>query len=260
VLTSVFTKGLRDRTTPTVVAIVGTLLYAGLGMGVYANFDDTALDFVDQMPEAIRSIYGTDTSTSAGLVLGAMFGLMAPLMVLVYSVSGGTDASTGEERSQTLGLLLANPISRTRVLLAKAGVVGIGVVLFCIAAWGGIEAIAAVTGIDTSGQRIPAGCLQLAGLGLMFGALALAIGAGTGRSIGSGITAGIASISYLITTLLPTEPDLERFAKFTPWHLYSGGDPLNEGVDWPGLVAMLVIAAGLVALSVILINRRDLRE
>jgi ABC-2 type transport system permease protein len=259
-LTSVFAKGLRDRTTSTIAVIVGTLLYGGLGMGVYASFDDAALDFVDEMPEAIRSIYGTDTSSSAGLVLGAMFSLMAPLMILVYSISGGTNASTGEERSQTLGLLLANPISRTRVLLAKTAVVVIGVLLFCAATWGGVEAIAAITGIDTSEQRIPAACLQLAGLGLMFGGLALAIGSATGRSIGSGVTATLAAVSYLITTLLPTEPDLEQFAKFTPWYLYSGGDPLNEGVDWPGLVAMLVIAAVLVAASVVLINRRDLRE
>ena len=259
-LTSVFAKGLRDRSTSTVAVIVGTLLYAGLGMGVYASFDDTALDFVDEMPEAIRSIYGTDTSTSAGLVLGAMFSLMAPLMILVYSISGGTNASTGEERSQTLGLLLANPLSRTRVLLAQTGVVVIGVLVFCVAIWAGVEVIAALTGIDASQQKVGEASVQLAGLGLMFGGLALAIGAGTGSSIGSGITAGIATVSYLITTLLPTESDLEQFAKFTPWYLYSGGDPLNEGIDWPGLVAMLVIAGVLTALSVILINRRDLRE
>lgn len=259
-LTGVFAKGLRDRTTSTVAVIVGTLLYAGLGMGVYASFDDAALDFVDEMPEAIRSIYGTDTSTSAGLVLGAMFGLMAPLLILVYSISGGTDASTGEERSRTLGLLLANPVSRTRVLLAKAGVVVVGILVFCVAIWAGVEAIAALTGIDTSEQEILAASVQVAGLGLMFGGLALAIGAGTGSSIGSGITAGIAAVSYLVTTLLPTEPDLERFAEFTPWYLYSGGDPLNEGVDWPGLIAMLAIAAALVAMSVVLVNRRDLRE
>ncbi len=259
-LTSVFAKGLRDRTTPTLVVIVGTLLYAGLGMGVYAGIDEAALDFVDEMPDAIRSIYGTDTSSRAGLVLGAMFGLMAPLFVLVYSISGGTDASTGEERSQTLGLLLANPLSRTRVLLAKTAVIVLGVVLFCVATWGGIEAIAALTGTDTSEQQIPAACLHLAGLGLMFGGLALAIGAGTGRSIGSGIAAGVAAVSYLVTTLLPTEPDLERYAKLTPWYLYSGGDPLNRGVDWPALVAMLLIAAGLTVVSVVLINRRDLRE
>ena len=259
-LTSVFAKSLRDRTTSTVAVVVGTLLYAGLGMGVYASFDDAALGFVDDMPEALRSIYGTDTSTSAGLVLGAMFSLMAPLMILVYSISGGTDASTGEERSRSLGLLLANPVSRTRVLLAKTGVVVTGVAVFCVALWGGVEVIAALTGIDTSGQNVPAASAQLFGLGLMFGGLALAIGAGTGRSIGSSVTAGIATVSYMITTLLPTEPDLEGFARFTPWYLYSGGDPLNQGVDWVGLMAMLAIAAGLAVLSVVLINRRDLRE
>jgi ABC-2 type transport system permease protein len=260
VLTSVFAKGLRDRTSSTVAVVIGTLLYGALGMGVYSSFDDAALDFVDEMPEGIRAIYGTDTGSSAGLVLGAMFSLMAPLMVLVYSISGGTNASTGEERSQSLGLLLANPVSRTRVLLAKAAVVVIGVALFCVATWGGVEAIAALTGIDASEQNVLAACVQLVGLGVMFGGLALVIGSATGRSIGSGITATIAAVSYLITTLLPTEPDLERYAKLTPWYLYSGGDPLNHGVDWPGLIAMLAIAAALAAASVILINRRDLRE
>ena len=230
-------------------------------MGVYSSFDDAALDFVDEMPEAIRSIYGTDTSTSAGLVLGAMFSLMAPLMVLVYSISGGTNASTGEERSQTLGLLLANPVSRTRVLLAKTAVVVVGVLLFCVATWGGVEAIAALTGIDASdAERSRRLCparragsdVRRPGAGDRLGDRPLDRLGHHRRDRGGVVPrhhpAPHRARPRAVRQVHPLVPVLGWRSRST------------EGVDWPGLVAMLVIAAALAAVSVVLINRRDLRE
>jgi ABC-2 type transport system permease protein len=55
------------------------------------------------------------------------------------------------------------------------------------------------------------------------------------------------------------EPDLEPYASWSPWYLYSGGEPLQNGIDWPGLMAMTAIAAALIVASVPLYDRRDIR-
>ena len=255
-----FAKAVRDRVVFTATIGGITLFWLAFGMGVYSGFDDDALSFVSDMPEALQAMYGGTGGTSAEIIGGTMFGMVAPAMLLIFTISGGSWASTGEERSKTLALLLANPVSRTRVLLTKAAVVALGTVVLVFVIWAGAEGIAAVVGMDMGTQDLAAASIQMAGLGAMFGALALAIGAGTGRSIGSGVAGGLAAVSYLVTTLLPTNPDLETVAKFTPWYLYSGPEPLRNGVDWAFLAAMLGIAAVLALYSVLAINRRDLRE
>ena len=69
----------------------------------------------------------------------------------------------------------------------------------------------------------------------------------------------VAAISYLVTSLFPVEESLEPYASWTPWYLYSGGDPLRNGVDWSGLLTMVGLAAAMIALSVPLYDRRDVR-
>lgn len=259
-LTSLFTKSLRDRSVASLVTATVLVLLIGFSMAIYAGFDDQIGTLYSDLPDALVALYGANDGTAAGLVTSASFAMVAPMTLLVYTIGGGTGAAVGEERAKTLDLLLMNPVSRTRVLLTKTLVLVIGVVVISAALWLGSEWVAGAVGLDIYTQNILAACVQLGGLGLMFGALALAVGAWTGRVTGSAVAAGLAAVSYLVTTLLAVDPNLAELSKFTPWYLYSGGDPLLNGIVWPSLIAMLVIAGVLVAIGVVGLNRRDLRS
>jgi ABC-2 type transport system permease protein len=98
-------------------------------------------------------------------------------------------------------------------------------------------------------------------LGLVFGALALALSAATGRGkVAVFGSIGVASVSYLAASFLPLSESLAGYTKWLPFYYYLSSDPLLRGMDWGhgGILAGLTL--GLVVLSVILFQRRDLRQ
>ena len=86
-LTSVFAKAVRDRALFTASIVGITLVWLAFGMGVYSGFDDEALSFVKDMPEALQAMYGGSGGTSAEIIGGTMFGMLAPAMLLVFTSS-----------------------------------------------------------------------------------------------------------------------------------------------------------------------------
>lgn len=258
-LTGVFAKTVRDRGLAILLVAVILVFLSGFSMAIYSGFDDGVLSFYDDMPEALTALYGVNDGTAAGIVTGAIFNVLGPILLLVAAISGASDAAIGEERRESIGLLLANPLSRRHLLLSKMAVMVIGVAVIAVMLWGGSLAVSELVGLDLAGRDVGAASVQMIGLAWMFGALALVIGAATGQRYGSGIAAFVAAISYLVTNLFPVEPDLEPYASWSPWYLYSGGEPLQNGIDWPGLMAMTAIAAALIVASVPLYDRRDIR-
>ena len=57
--------------------------------------------------------------TPVGAGVFELFSLMAPLLLIVFSIGAGASAIAGEEDRHTLELLLANPVSRCRIVLEK---------------------------------------------------------------------------------------------------------------------------------------------
>ena len=53
------------------------------------------------------------------------------------------------------------------------------------------------------------------------------------------MAAGLAVLSYFVTTLLPVVEELQYVAKLTPWYLYSGAEALYEGID-PVLLTLAI--------------------
>jgi ABC-2 type transport system permease protein len=259
-LASVFTKSVRDTTLWTVSAIAILLVMAGVAMPMYAEFGEGYIGLMDEMPEWLAVVYGDSMGSVAGLVGMAMFALMSPLVLLVYAIALGTGAAVGEEEGATLGLLLANPISRSRVLLAKASVAGLGILLIGVLIWLGIEAIAAVVGIDMEGQDTFAATVHLMALALLFGALSLAVSAWTGSAmLGLGVAGITAVVSYVVNTWLPIAQGLEDLARFSPWHLYAGAEALTRGIDPMLLALALGTAAALLVAGFVGLRRRDLK-
>jgi ABC-2 type transport system permease protein len=259
-LANVFTKGVRDASPWTLAAAVVLIVLAGVALPIYADFGDTYLELLDDMPAWMSVVFGEGVTSVAGLVTTAMFALMTPLVLIVYAVAMGTAAAVGEEEGGTLGLLLANPISRTRVLVTKTVVAVTGIVVIALLVWLGITTIAAIVGIDLSGQDTAAASVHLTALALLYGALALAVSAWTGSStLGLGTTGVVAVVSYVTWTWLPMAPDLADLARLSPWHLYGGADALRSGVDAGLLGLALLLSGGLFVIGAVGLRRRDLR-
>ena len=108
---------------------------------------------------------------------------MVPLLLLVAAIGAGAGAIAGEEERGTLELLLANPVSRTKVVLEKsvalvAEIAGLGFVL-----WLALLVGALLTSMDISAGHLAAATLSAVLLALAYGAIALLLGAATGEAL-----------------------------------------------------------------------------
>lgn len=238
------------------------MFYLGILMGpLFALVPDELKDFFSQFPDAlIAMIGGADMSTPAGFLQGEIFSLTGPVAFIVLTAVMGSRAIAGEEERHTMGLLLGNPITRTHVVVEKTiamvfYAIVLGVITF-VAVWAGVL----LGGLDVSGWDIAATSALLVLLGLVFGGLALAIGAATGRSrLSGGITAAVGVAAYFVWSFFPLSPSFEGWALLSPFHYYLGSDPLVNGMDWSDAAVLAVSFLALIALAVPLWERRDLR-
>ena len=192
--------------------------------------------------------------------MSGIFFVLGPLVLLAYAIGLGSSAAVGEEEARSLPLLLSSPLRRRSVLLAKSAVAALGILVIAALTLLGVLAVAAVFGMDLSEQNVLGTSIQLLGMVFLFGAISLGLSAWRGSSaLGVGIAAGIAVVSYFVTTMLPVVEELADVAKLTPWYLFSGADSLQEGVDVVLLGIALVIAAALFGLGLYSIDRRDLK-
>ncbi len=158
------------------------------------------------MPDALANIYGVNDGSAAGLAMSGIFFLMGPLVLLTYVIGLGLAVRRSVKRKPERCRSCSRARLRRRsILLAKTAVAAIGVRRHhrprCGSAW---RSSAGPLGMDLSDQGTFAAAVQLLGMVLLFGALALGISAWRGSSrSGIGVAAGLALVSYFITTLLP---------------------------------------------------------
>ena len=254
--TATETQGLLTVTT-------GIVFYMALLMPILFNFIPE--DFVEvfaTFPDAlIAMIGGVDMSTPAGFVTGEVFSLTAPIAVIVLLAALGARAFAGEEESHTMGLLLANPISRREVVVKKTLAMLAHAVIF-----GFVTALGCWLGVLLGGQDDISleGILSISALltlfGLVFGGIALLTSAATGRrKLAAWTTTGVALVTWFMFTFLPLSAAAGPIADFSPFQWYLGNDPLVNGMNWTAAALMAGLFVVLAALSIPAFQRRDLR-
>jgi ABC-2 type transport system permease protein len=218
-------------------------------------------EFLDQMPEAMRSLFattGADMSTPVGYLQVELLSFMGPLMLMLYTVTAGAGAIAGEEDRHTMDLLLASPVSRTRVVLHK-------LLAMCVGAFalGAVGVVALVGEGSLADMGLPLGdvaaaMLHMTLLALVFGALALAVGGLTGHgTLSRAIPAVVAVVAYVVNGLAPIVSWLEPAQRLSPFYQYVGHDPLRHGVSWPSVAVAMATIAVLAVVAVVGFRRRD---
>lgn len=256
---AILTKSVEDRWRGELIAtsILGVFLLGGLA--AYRQID---LSIYTDMPVAIRAVmHVPDGADVAALAYGVIYSFIAAMTLAGLAVSMGASTIAGEERDGTLGLLLANPTTRSHVLRAKivamVTVTSIGALLLLVAA----RIAPAVAGVAIGSSDLVALMVHMWANALVFGFLAVAIGAWTGnRSLASACSAGIMVLSYFAVGLLPLSASLAGLAKFFPWYWFDGGAPMAQGINGRHLLLEAATIGLCVTFAFIGLNRRDLRR
>ncbi len=244
-----------------VTAMVMALMCVMIGP-MYTLIDEPLAGFADDFPETMLALFGGgDLSTPEGFYQIEIFGLMAPIAVMVVTVAIAARALAGEEERRTMGLLLANPLPRSRVVIEKSVAMAVHAAVVGLAIFGSVALGSALGGLGMRLDGIAAAALLVTLLGLLFGALALALGAATGRSRVAVFGAiGAALAFHVANAVLPLAESLAGWARLTPFHYYLSSDPLANGLAWSHAALLAGLTVALVAVAATLFERRDLRQ
>jgi len=220
-------------------------------------------DFLDQMPEAFRSLFatsGADMSTPVGYIQIELMSFMGPMLVILYAVVQGSRSVAGEEERRTMDLLLAAPVSRARVLLEKAAAMVAGTVGLTAVLGAALVIEGRLFDMVIPVDKLAAAMLHLALLGLVFGSMSLAIGAVSGSAgLSRGVPAAVAVVAYLVNGLGPMVSWLDPAQELSPFYQYIAHDPLRNGVSGPAAAVAVATVVVLMAVAVWGFQRRDVR-
>lgn len=243
------------------VAMTVILFYASLLLTpMYNILPDAMTDLMSSLPDALlAAVGGVDMATPAGWIQGELFSLVVPICFIAVLAVIGARAIAGEEADHTMGLLLANPVSRTKVVTGKAFAMIAYAIILGALTWAGTAVGIILGGLDVSIGNVAAISALGALLGLVFGGVALALSAATGRvHIAVAGAAGLGVLTWIMQSFLPLSASLKGWAVLSPFHYYLGSDPLADGMAWGDAGILAAIFAILVAVAIPLFNRRDL--
>jgi ABC-2 type transport system permease protein len=254
---SVFLKAMRDQRGMVLGFGLGSALMAAMILGVYPSYRQPLQDF--EMPPAFKALIGNiDFTTASGFLTAEFFGWM-PALLAVYAIIQGTGVLAGEESSGTLDLLLAQPISRTRLFVEKAASIVVGTLAIVALILPGFAIPYAAVDIEVSLGRMFAATAALAPVILAFAALSLlAASFLPTRRDAAYVLSAVAVASYFLNSLGQAVGILEPLRPASLFFYYRAEDVLVSGVDLAGVGVLLGIAVVAGGLALALFQRRDI--
>ncbi|MFQ5966094.1 MAG: ABC transporter permease subunit [Acidimicrobiia bacterium] len=243
----------------TLIAVAIIAFYPSIAGGG----QDAFAALMEAMPPELLALFGiTDPSallTGAGFVSSRVYSSVGLILMLIFTIGMGTAALAGEEDKGTADLLLAHPLARRRTVTKKflamfTLVAGIMVGLFAVIFVGNL-----IVDLEITIEGMVAANVGLALISLLFGSVALAVGAWKGRpGLATGMAGGLAIALFFLNGLAAAVDPLEGLRPLSPFYWYLGeSTPLATGFS----AAFWLLAAGVVVflgLAVILFRRRDI--
>ncbi|MFZ1996683.1 MAG: ABC transporter permease subunit, partial [Solirubrobacteraceae bacterium] len=203
------------------------------------------------LPRGVSELLGgADYATITGWFRSEIGSVYGPLLMGAVAITAAAATTAGEEEDRIMALVLAHPITRARLVVAKAGAIAVQVMIVAVAAWAGLLAGVALAGGGIAVGDITAFSVHLAFFGLAIGAVALAVGACTGRrALTTGVAAAVGIVGWLINGFAPLVGAIAWLKYLSLFHYYAGHDPLARGIDAIDLIVLGVLAVALSALA-----------
>lgn len=264
----VYVRWMRDRRRSTIVWTVSITLVSVVTAAFFPSLSTADLGAGDSstMSSLLGLGSGIDPSTPVGFLWSFNYSNQLPWLLMALGIALGTAAIAGDESDGTLEYLLAKPVTRSQVAVARfAGMVSVlaiasvvnlvGVALTMplfdltdsvtrTAADGTTSTVAGAT----VGDLFVGGFAAMA-VGLGSGAVAYFLGAATGRKgLALGVASGFAVAGYVLYTLSNVTGSLEWLTWISPWRWFIDDAMMVNGLTvdilWPVVLSVLALVAG----------------
>lgn len=259
---------LRRRRNTILLWTVGSIVLVGIILLVFPSIRDQAAQLdqvISKLPESMRGLKAGGNATvnlsdPVSFLNSQIFYATLPILWIILAITRGAGILGREEQNRTLELLLARPISRTRLLCAKAlsllvefGIVSVATLLV-------ITLLAPVFDMHVSTAKLALATLYTAAFSLSFGYIAFVMQATNRFTKHVAITVAVLLSfgGYVLASLSAMASWLEWPVKFLPYHYFRPLDAF-EG-RWPHgalLYMAIVFIAGSIA-AIIGFRRRDI--
>lgn len=259
-LSDIWTKTLWDQRRAllgwTIGFIAISIIYGGFYP--YASTPEYA-ELIDSLPAGLAEAFGWDEiSTPHGYLGSTVYGILGPVLGIIMGIAFGARAIAGNEEAGHLELLIAQPVTRTRVVVQRATALLIAMFTGGLAVFGSIMAIRGPVDLDIPVANIAVTSLNLALLGTVFGTLALLVGGIVGRrGLVVGVSAVVAVTTYLANGLAPQVEGLAWLQNLSPFHWFGSTATLRDGIDLPMTLLLAAVSLVFVVVATLAFNRRD---
>ncbi len=224
--------------------------------------DPATIKMLDSMPPGLLAAFGLNAfnMTTISGFYGVMFIYFA-LMAAIAAAMWGSESISKEERNKTVEFSLVLPVSRSRVVTAKALAALVNCILFVLITWG--ASLVAVQPYKPDAAYYQFLLLEMQGMffiELIFLAVGLLLGCVMKRYKLSGSTAvAIILTAYFLSIVTAMDKSLDWLKYLTPFKYFDAGTLFRTGKLDPAY--MLLSAAIIVvclAMAYVVYNRRDL--
>ena len=263
---TVFKRTLKDRWVVFIIYIIAATAFMFMHTSIFPSIKDQQVDIgkmLESMPKGFTEAFGLqdyDMSKFENYISGEEFSLIWPLLLLIMSISFAGNAIAGEIERGTIEILLSQPVSRTKLYLAKYFSGILFIVSFIVLTISLLILIASIFGISVK----IANFLSLSLIAFFF-ALAMYSVAMFLTSIFSDrgkvyfISAGILFAMYALNIISGLKENLKDLKYFSFFHYYIPNDLLiRNHIDTQSIVVFSSVALLFSIAGIIAFNKRDI--
>jgi len=265
-ISSVIWKEIKDRR----VSLVSYTL-AGIGLvllyvALYPSLQEQAQTYtklMDSLPKGFSQAFGIDTNFLAslqGYIASEMFSFMWPILTIFFMVSRAGSGIAGEIEKGTIGTLLSQPVSRTRLYWAKANAAILSLLAFVLTTVLCTIPFAWLFRINI--DVINYFALVLVGLlfGLAIYSVALMISAtSSDKTKVYAITGGLLFMMYAANIIAGLRQNLNWLKYISAFHYYDAPAALiHNHINGLGIVLFAAVALVCLLIGQLIFVRRDI--
>lgn len=242
--------------------IIGLLIMVAVAKFSAFAGDPKMLEMLDAMPQAVLDAFSMrafNLTTLTGFygLMFIYFGLMGAIAAAMW----GSDSISKEERDKTVEFSLVLPVSRSRVVTAKALAALVNCVLLVLITWGiSIVAVQQYNPDQVFNDYLRLEMLAMFFIELIFLAIGLLLGCAMKRYKRSGSTAvAIILTTYFLSVMVGMNEKLDFMKYATPFKYFDASQMFVDGKLEPlYLLLSAIIVVACLAAAYWAYNKRDL--
>jgi ABC-2 type transport system permease protein len=223
------------------------LLIVGIYDSVAAQSDQLSSLVAGYPPELMAFFGMNDVESifySAEAFLAMEYFSFMPVVLGIYAVLMGSGLLASDEEEGKLDLILAHPISRTRLFWGRLLAFLVSILSILAIQWVAFMVSQNFSTLELGALELAWPFLSLAAVLFLFGKMALLLSMILPSRRMAAAASGVALVgSYFLTSLARIQESLEAFARFSPLNYYQGQEAFHDfdGGWWIGLMVVGVI-------------------